>query len=206
MTRLREDARHLLDHAAHHEKNLIDLLAACESDSPVTQRVLHAQRALRELCVMARQQHVALDRLVTDLGDRRSSTTTERARSQAVLVADDHAESRELLAVLLQNAGFVVRTAANGLEAVLVAHQLQPAVILMDLTMPVLGGVEAARLIKTLESLRAAHLIAYTAHFANQHPPADGLFAAVISKPSPPDQILATVQRYASQAARASAP
>lgn len=191
LTRLREDARQLSQHAAESEADLNALLADTSSASPA------AQRALRSLCVQARQQHVAIDRLITDLGDRRPPPTFERPRPRAVLVVDDHEDSREWLTLILQNAGFIVRTAGNGLEAVLAAHQLQPAVILMDLTMPVLGGVEAARLIKAIDGVRDARVIAYTAEPNAPPPKAHGLFAAILSKPSPPDEILATIQRCA---------
>jgi CheY-like chemotaxis protein len=191
MARLRVDARHLAEHAAETESDLNSLLAHSGGDSPAT------QRALRALCVEARQQHVAIERLVIDLGDHRPAATADKPRPRAVLVVDDHQDSREWITLLLQNAGFIVRTAGNGLEAVLAAHQLQPAVILMDLTMPVLGGVEAARLIKAIDGLRDARVIAYTAQAIVPPPRAEGLFAAVLPKPSPPQEILAMVQRCA---------
>jgi CheY-like chemotaxis protein len=191
MTHLREDARQLLAQAAETESSLLALLAASGNDSATTQDVL------RELCVQARQQQVALDRLVTDLGDRRPAAGPERPRPHAVRGVDDYVDSREWLAMLLLNAGFIVSTAANGLEAVLAAHKLQPTVILMDLAMPVLSGIEAARLIKAIDALRGARLIAYTAQSAAATPLHGDLFTAVLPKPSPPDEILAAVQRYA---------
>jgi len=194
MTHLREDARQLVGHAAETERSLTTLLAASGGDSATTQDVL------RELCVQARQHQVALDRLVTSLGERRPATAPERPRPHAVLVVDDYADSREWLALLLLDAGFIVRTAANGLEAVLAAHRLQPTVILMDLAMPVLNGMEAARLIKAIDELRSARLIAYTAQPAKAGPLDGGLFTAVLQKPSPPDEILAAVKRYAAEA------
>ena len=53
---------------------------------------------------------------------------------------------------MLVSAGFSVRSATNGLEALLAAYDLQPAVIVMDLMMPVLDGLEAARLIKAIKT------------------------------------------------------
>ncbi len=62
-----------------------------------------------------------------------------------VLIADDHAIVREgLRAVLSEAGGFeVVSEVGNGQEAVAQAEALQPDVILMDLLMPVMGGIEA---------------------------------------------------------------
>jgi DNA-binding NtrC family response regulator len=64
---------------------------------------------------------------------------------------------------VLQNAGFVVRTASNGLEALIAAFEMRPAVIVMDVTMPVLDGLEATRLIKAADATRHARVIAFTA-------------------------------------------
>lgn len=67
-----------------------------------------------------------------------------------VLIADDHFVVRQGLATLLvaRNGMEVVGEAANGREAVELARTLQPDVILMDLSMPELDGVEAIQHIK----------------------------------------------------------
>ena len=64
---------------------------------------------------------------------------------RTVLVVEDHADLREMLAVLLQAEGFEVQTASNGAEALESMHQARPAVILLDLMMPVMSGDEFRR-------------------------------------------------------------
>ncbi len=64
-----------------------------------------------------------------------------------VLLADDHTVVRTALAALLAREPDldIVGEAANGQQAIEVARSLQPDVILMDISMPVLNGIEATR-------------------------------------------------------------
>jgi DNA-binding response OmpR family regulator len=59
-----------------------------------------------------------------------------------VLVVEDHADLREMLAVLLEIEGFEVQTAGNGAEALRCLDQSCPSIILLDLMMPVMTGDE----------------------------------------------------------------
>jgi DNA-binding NarL/FixJ family response regulator len=69
-------------------------------------------------------------------------------RRPRILVADDHQAVREALVSLLELAGFeVVGQAGDGADAVALTRRLVPDVVLMDLSMPVLGGLEATRLL-----------------------------------------------------------
>jgi CheY-like chemotaxis protein len=80
-----------------------------------------------------------------------------------ILVADDNDDIREMLTLLLQGQGHEVFTAANGEEAVALAEQVAPDLIFMDVMMPRLSGVEAARQIHGLESLKSVPIIAISA-------------------------------------------
>lgn len=59
-----------------------------------------------------------------------------------VLVVEDHADLREMLAVLLESEGYDVHTARNGAEALVSLAKARPSVILLDLMMPVMSGDE----------------------------------------------------------------
>ncbi|CCF84437.1 Two component transcriptional regulator, LuxR family [Nitrolancea hollandica Lb] len=92
-----------------------------------------------------------------------------------VLIADGHAIFRRGLADILNVHGLtVVGEARNGREAVRLARQLQPDIVLMDLTMPRLGGLTATRWIK--EEMAEVKVVILTASEAD-----DDLLAALKS-------------------------
>jgi CheY-like chemotaxis protein len=159
-------------------------------------RSTDAVSVAKQLCVSAREHHLGASRLMADLdaaaADR--ALTDHPRPSPAVLVVDDYEDTRELISVVLHDAGFTVRTASNGLEAVIAAYEMRPAVIVMDVTMPVLDGIEATRLIKSIDAIRDARVIAYTARPALAEAIVRRWFAAVLPKPSPLDVVVATVQ------------
>src|SRR5688572_19526239 len=66
----------------------------------------------------------------------------------SVLVVDDCSDGREMLSEYLAFRGFHVTEAQDGIEAVAVARRVQPDIILMDLSMPVVDGWEATRQLK----------------------------------------------------------
>ena len=163
-------------------------------------RAQDGAEAARQLCAGAHEQRLAASMLLTYLAcDSSPEPCVEpRARRDAVLVVDDHGDIRDGVAEVLREAGFVVRTAANGLEGLLTAYEMRPAVIVMDVTMPVLDGIEATRLIKATEATRRAQVIAYTGNSEPDERLVHTLFSAVVKKPAPPAALLATVLRVAS--------
>jgi signal transduction histidine kinase/DNA-binding NarL/FixJ family response regulator len=82
-------------------------------------------------------------------------------RSRRVLVVDDHADSRAPVAELLASVGFETRTAASGEEAIAIHDGWQPDLILMDVRMPGMGGIDAIRRLRAGGS-RAA-IVVFTA-------------------------------------------
>ncbi len=80
-----------------------------------------------------------------------------------ILIVDDDPHSRELLAVMLNYEGFVVRTAASGGEALAIVAQLPPDLILLDVTMPEMDGYEVAAKIKGNLTIQAIPIILVTA-------------------------------------------
>lgn len=112
-----------------------------------------------------------------------------------LLIVDDSAQVRRDLATLLPLAGEIeiVGAAADGQEAVELAQALRPAVVLLDLAMPVMSGYEAARQIKTL--LPGCRLVALTVHAypdARQKASQAGIDAFLV-KGLPVDELVQTI-------------
>ena len=81
-----------------------------------------------------------------------------------VLLVEDNELNREMLTRRLRRAGLEVVTAADGREALACMQEQQPAVVLMDMSLPVLDGWTACRMAREDEQLRHIPIIALTAH------------------------------------------
>jgi len=82
---------------------------------------------------------------------------------RSVLIVDDVAENREMLAWLLRLLGFQIDEADNGQTAIARAQAKKPDLILMDMMMPVMDGLQATRHIRADESLKEVPIIAISA-------------------------------------------
>jgi CheY-like chemotaxis protein len=80
-----------------------------------------------------------------------------------ILVVDDSADNVAVISLDLQQQGYRVVTASNGEDAVAVATQTLPSLILMDINLPSLDGLGATRRIRETEGLRDVPIIAITA-------------------------------------------
>jgi two-component system, cell cycle response regulator DivK len=87
----------------------------------------------------------------------------QRTPLKTVLVVEDYADSRFMMARLLEMSGYRVLEAENGREAVGIAERECPDVVLMDLQMPVLDGFTATSIIRRIESLCRVPVIAVSA-------------------------------------------
>lgn len=81
-----------------------------------------------------------------------------------ILVVEDNEMNRDLLVRRLQRKGFEVVSAADGAEGVARATADGPDVVLMDMSLPVMDGWEATRILKADERTRTIPVIALTAH------------------------------------------
>jgi two-component system, cell cycle response regulator DivK len=115
-----------------------------------------------------------------------------------ILVAEDDCRSMELIRDLLEVSGYSVIQAGNGAEAVEKAHHAKPALILMDMYMPVMDGFKATKILKNDESTKKIPIVAFTASVGNKDK--DMVFEAgcdgFIAKPVDFKEALLTISRF----------
>lgn len=90
--------------------------------------------------------------------------TKTRGPGKRVLVVDDSMDTARMMKLLLKKAGFEVATAFDGPEALRAASDSPPDFVLLDLTLPTMGGVEVAETIRRTEGLGHALIIAVSGH------------------------------------------
>lgn len=116
---------------------------------------------------------------------------------RTILLAEDHDDNRFALLAVLQRDGYTVLGARNGREAVDLATEHLPDLVVMDLAMPVMDGREALRALKSDPRTRPIPVVALTAMSLTVS--ADELetegFAALLTKPCMPPHLLAEVRR-----------
>jgi PAS domain S-box-containing protein len=117
--------------------------------------------------------------------------------SRRVLVADDNSDAAATLAELLRLQGHEVWTASDGVEAVTQASAKHPDAILMDLGMPHMDGIEAARRIRALPEGKQPLLVALTGwgQVADRDRTQDAGFDFHLVKPADPDEILGLIEK-----------
>jgi DNA-binding response OmpR family regulator len=110
-----------------------------------------------------------------------------------ILIVDDDPTIRSVLEALLDDEGYVPVTAANGREAVDRVHADPPRLILMDLMMPIMSGVDAIRQLKTDVTTAHIPIIAMSAGFILRESISDLLADSIISKPFDLDSLVAAI-------------
>lgn len=102
----------------------------------------------------------------------------------SILIADDYADNRELLRLILEADGYAIREARDGRECISMAQEEPPDLVLVDLSMPELDGWETLRELRNDARTRHIPCIAVSA-FASLDPkrPFNEGFDAYLSKP-----------------------
>lgn len=120
-----------------------------------------------------------------------------RMDDRAVLVVDDDLGMRKLIWVVLEALpGVRPILAANGKEGVRLAYETNPALVLLDMAMPGVSGLDVVKRLKADPATRAIPVIALTATITVRQGALALGCAEFVEKPFDCDDLLATLQRY----------
>ncbi len=118
------------------------------------------------------------------------------SKQKRILLVDDEKDILELLMYNLQNEGYKVKTASNGKDAVSLAGEYRPDMILLDIMMPDQDGVETCRQLRAIPELSGTHIIFLTAR-SEEYSEVAGFDAGAddyIIKPIKPRALLSRIQ------------
>ena len=124
--------------------------------------------------------------------------TETKDKLPLVLLVEDNETIRGAFVILLEESGYRVRAAATGAEALSVAVESQPDLILMDLGLPDLGGLEVTRRLKADPRTSDSVIVALTGRAleTDQQACFDAGCAGYLAKPVDTQMLLKTIPEY----------
>jgi len=127
-----------------------------------------------------------------------SEEALQSLRGAHLLLADDNEINQQVAQGLLNRVGISLRIVDNGLQAVQAVHQEDFDGVLLDMQMPVMGGIEAAEQIRSETQFHDLPIIAMTANAmaSDYHACLEAGMNDHISKPVDPDKLYATLMRW----------
>ena len=114
-----------------------------------------------------------------------------------VLIVEDYDDAREMYAEYLSSSGFEMQQAANGQDAIRQAIEMQPDIVVMDLSMPVMDGWETVRRLRTDERTARIPVVALTGHVLTEFSrrARQSGFDGFLTKPCLPEDLAAEIRR-----------
>ena len=122
----------------------------------------------------------------------------ERHYGKRILIVDDEPVNLEVALAFLDRSGLAIDTAADGSEAVIKARNTDYMLILMDIQMPSVDGLEATRQIRALDGLRRTPIVAMTANafIEDKNRCFDAGMNDILIKPFVPEQLFAILLKW----------
>lgn len=117
---------------------------------------------------------------------------------RTVLLIEDNEQNRYLATFLLEKGGFEVVSAPDGFQALALAQARRPALILLDIQLPVMNGYDVARLLRKDGDLRAIPIIAVTSYAmpGDREKALSSGCDGYIEKPIDPETFVAEVTKF----------
>jgi PAS domain S-box-containing protein len=112
-------------------------------------------------------------------------------RARRILIVDDNVDAAFMLSLLLKSKGHDVHATYGAMEALDLARTFRPEVIFMDIGMPNLDGYEACRLLRQMDAVKHAYIVALTGwgQDENRRTAREAGFDALLVKPASPERI-----------------
>ena len=125
-----------------------------------------------------------------------------------ILVIEDNEQNLYLVTFILEKHGYPVRQARDGQEGVELARQVKPALILLDIQLPVLDGYSVARLLRSSPELAHTSIIAVTsdAMVGDRESALEAGCDGYIEKPIDPETFMIQIEQYLPQAPSSTTP
>ena len=121
-----------------------------------------------------------------------------------VLVVDDNVDLVEMLALMVEASGHQVRKAFDGRSAVSAALEYQPHVVLLDVGMPDMSGIDVAKELRRHPEMAATRIVALTGwgQAEDRHRTADAGFDDHVTKPADPERLRRLLQGFGAEPKR----
>jgi len=104
-----------------------------------------------------------LDRIIMDVQPIARTTQMKPAAAARILIADDDPSSRQLLRSILESSGYEVVEAEDGIQVLERAPDFAPDLVILDIQMPKMDGIDAAKALRNIPSFDNTPIVALTA-------------------------------------------
>ena len=123
---------------------------------------------------------------------------TEKVLKKKLLIVEDNQDSRELVIKILRNRDYQLIEAVDGEDGLEKAIAEQPDIILLDISLPKMGGYEVAKNLRLREEFKHTTIIALTAHAmkGEEEKALHGGFSGYISKPINVRELPGQIEKY----------
>src|ERR1043165_1663784 len=123
-------------------------------------------------------------------------------KNTTVLLVEDNEDNLLIYSTILRHSGYAVVEARDGQAGIDAAKKEHPGLILMDVSIPIIDGLEATRRLKADPSTKSIPIIALTAHAlaSDQQKAIEAGCDSYIAKPAEPRAVVAAVREYLGEA------